>query len=81
MVQDGAVLLNVEAELVGETLAGRLSLERAQSGRQRLPEGKGQTLPTSHEHTLAQTRRLYFRTLTNATAALPLIKKKEESLI
>lgn len=39
MVQYGAVLLNVEAELVGEALASRFAFERAESSWQRLPEG------------------------------------------
>lgn len=39
MVQDGSVLLNVEAELIGETLASRFTFERAQGSWQRLPWG------------------------------------------
>lgn len=39
MVQNGSVLLNVEAELIGETLASRFTFERAQSSWQRLPRG------------------------------------------
>lgn len=49
MVQYGAVLLDVEAELVGETLACRFTLECAQGGWQRLPRGGRKTSPTSHE--------------------------------
>lgn len=51
MVQYGAVLLDVETELVGETLASGFAFERAEGSWQRLPKRRdggreGETLPT-----------------------------------